>query len=1575
MNVVIFRASLAAALTLALSSVASATDVPQNLGYGLDKLVESRVQLKAGHQPEHLYDGYTTEAAAYYASQAITDAESGRVLVDVTLNGRESLDDVRARIELSVGSFEVTAVDRTYRSTGIIEGFVSVDDAAALSQIKGVRAVFLGLKPDVNRAAQPTQLGPVANVVPGDHLKKLGSAFDQGVYFERVDQINQFYNASAPVNYDGNGVSVGLMSDSYNVRNDGPTAPQGVTSFDLPGSASHPLNTQPVVLLQDLTSGTDEGRGMVEIVHKMAPKARLAFATAALGEVEMGNNIRALAGVPGFTYPAGVQQGFKADVIADDISYGGEPFYGETIVGNAIDEVAALGVAYFSSAGNNIGINAYESPLRMVANGTGLTSATNSALAGTNINLASVPTNLYAGGFHNFNPNAGQLDVAQLVNMPTAAQTTEMQWDDPYDQHDLVLNNPPVFSGGGTMVGTTPVVFSSPALPVFTKGQPYVIQETAINGATLDGIVTIRDAANNVLISQDTGIDETVTFFPPATGNYTITVTPFSGTGDFSLVINSAQGSVGVTTDLNLLVFRADTGAFIASRSLTANNLANNRPVELGSVASPSGQTQVQFVIARAFVPTAAQLPTRVRWSVRGNGAAGIGPAEYFTYNAVTTKGHATARGCNGTAAYSVFRPNMAESFTSPGPATILFDKDANRLTTPEIRQQPRVAAADAANTSSFQWNTTTHTASDSTADSDASPNFSGTSAAAPHAAAIAALLIQARGGPGSIAAPQITSVLQSNAFPHDLDPGSSSGTALTSDGAAVMITIDSDNDSNKLTGAFDVNSFKVSFVGPGSLQSLVFNPNGLPAEGGNVTGGNSGFNDDVGSNPATVAYFEGNFPGLIWVPNNASTGPFALGTLTGLVAADITQPQSTSPFTGFTNPAPAPGSAGMFETMTIGFPTAQFTDGKILRFTVGRGLGHNATLAAPAVGIQANADLFGGGVLIPSGTIITDGMRFSGTTTGGGTFSGTIKNNIGTGYSPVDGYGLINAQNVVAPQAVIPVGFGKAAPTAVSTTDTVLLTVKVIPGATPTSTTLVVRGDLSSIGGTPNQLFYDDGTHGDATANDKTYSYQMVVPLNVTSGGKTLAATISDAQGRSGSAVIPLAIKASTAPTVAGSASPSSGPVNSTTLLTATVTGGSNPASTNVIVAGDLSSIGGSATAAFHDDGLNGDVTAGDGIWSFNATVAPATTVGAKSFPISVSDLQGRAGSTLISFTVVAPTSPTGVGAANPSTLSVTETTLLTVQTTSGTNPASTGLSVNADLTSIGGSAAQAFHDDGLNGDVTAADGTFSYLATVQVGTTPGGKSLSATISDGQLRSSTTSIALSILTPLSPSGTGSAMPNSAALGVNTLLTVAVTGGSNPASSGIAVTADLSSIGGSATQAFHDDGLNGDAAAGDGTWSYSATVGGSTTPGLKSLPVTITDAQSRSGSASISLSVPNPVGPNGTGLATPATVNEGDNAVLIVAVVPGNTPTSTGLAVVVDLSSIGGSATQTFYDDGSHGDQTAGDNVFTFTATVPVSVLPGSKALPVTISDAQSRTGNAMINIAVTDVIFANDFE
>ena len=108
------------------------------------------------------------------------------------------------------------------------------------------------------------------------------------------------------------------------------------------------------------------------------------------------------------------------------------------------------------------------------------------------------------------------------------------------------------------------------------------------------------------------------------------------------------------------------------------------------------------------------------------------------------------------------------------------------------------------------------------------------------------------------------------------------------------------------------------------------------------------------------------------------------------------------------------------------------------------------------------------------------------------------------------------------------------------------------------------------------------------------------------------------------------------------------------------------------------------------------------------------------------------------------------------------------------------------------------------------------------------------------------------------PSGTGLASPSSVLPGASSLLTVNVTPGSSPVSTGLAVAADLSAIGGSATQAFSDDGTGADVTPNDNIFSFGATVSATTAPGLKSLPVTITDAQARVGSTSISLTVASP---------------------------------------------------------------------------------------------------------------------
>jgi predicted extracellular nuclease len=82
---------------------------------------------------------------------------------------------------------------------------------------------------------------------------------------------------------------------------------------------------------------------------------------------------------------------------------------------------------------------------------------------------------------------------------------------------------------------------------------------------------------------------------------------------------------------------------------------------------------------------------------------------------------------------------------------------------------------------------------------------------------------------------------------------------------------------------------------------------------------------------------------------------------------------------------------------------------------------------------------------------------------------------------------------------------------------------------------------------------------------------------------------------------------------------------VGRTSLLTVEVLAASNPASTGIAVRADLRPVGGSATQALRDDGSQGDLVGGDGIYSFAVPVPTGTTSGEKSLAFSIVDGQAR--------------------------------------------------------------------------------------------------------------------------------------------------------------------------------------------------------------------------------------------------------------------------------------------------------------------------------------------------------------
>lgn len=104
--------------------------------------------------------------------------------------------------------------------------------------------------------------------------------------------------------------------------------------------------------------------------------------------------------------------------------------------------------------------------------------------------------------------------------------------------------------------------------------------------------------------------------------------------------------------------------------------------------------------------------------------------------------------------------------------------------------------------------------------------------------------------------------------------------------------------------------------------------------------------------------------------------------------------------------------------------------------------------------------------------------------------------------------------------------------------------------------------------------------------------------------------------------------------------------------------------------------------------------------------------------------------------------------------------------------------------------------------------------------------------------------------------------------------------------------------------------------------------------------------------------------PSGMTAAMPASIPIGGTSLLTVTVVPGANPSSTAITVTGNLLALGGSASQPFFDDGSHGDVTAGDLTFSFQVTAAAGTAPGTKNLAVIIADAEART--ASLNLALT---------
>ncbi len=299
-------------------------------------------------------------------NNSIVTEESGeKVAVRITA---KDIDNLVPTLKANYGFEVIAASPENY----FVEGFVPTDSIPRLTSLskRGLMGVLPIIEPSVN----------------------VGNTTSQASFVHESDRVND----TVSTGYDGTGVTIGIMSDSYD---DLGGAAGDVLSEDLPAAG--------VNVLQDYNdNGSDEGRGMAQLVHDLAPGADLAFSSVFFGEADFAQQIRDL---------ADSTKG-NADVLVDDVSYFFEPYFQDGVVAQAVDDVVTNdGVSYFSSAGNSDDKSFESDDINFV----------------NDVDLEAKVT--YSGNtYYDFDTSA-DVDTTQNIGL-SDGQTIQFvfQWDDPF---------------------------------------------------------------------------------------------------------------------------------------------------------------------------------------------------------------------------------------------------------------------------------------------------------------------------------------------------------------------------------------------------------------------------------------------------------------------------------------------------------------------------------------------------------------------------------------------------------------------------------------------------------------------------------------------------------------------------------------------------------------------------------------------------------------------------------------------------------------------------------------------------------------------------------------------------------------------------------------------------------------------------------------------------------------------------------------------------------------------------------------------------------------------------------------
>ncbi len=227
--------------------------------------------------------------------------------------------------------------------------------------------------------------------------------------------------------------------------------------------------------------------------------------------------------------------------------------------------------------------------------------------------------------------------------------------------------------------------------------------------------------------------------FDPGPGkDLVLTVTvPLNRVLTVAVQWNEPFGGAGPRADHDVVLLSPDGGIYYA---ISANdNIPMGEGWEVLQFENNEflyNQTQYGIAVTYDDVDSVGPPATLVKMVVFGSGNT---LDEWQTFSS-TIYGHANAAGAAAvgaawwqeTPAFEVDPPQL-QPYSSRGGTPILFEADGTPKGTPEIRAKPEITAVDGVDTTFFF----------SDPDGDGTDNFFGTSAAAPHAAGVAALLLQ----------------------------------------------------------------------------------------------------------------------------------------------------------------------------------------------------------------------------------------------------------------------------------------------------------------------------------------------------------------------------------------------------------------------------------------------------------------------------------------------------------------------------------------------------------------------------------------------------------------------------------------------------------------------------------------------------------------------------------------------------------------------------------------------------------------------------------------------------------------